>query len=200
MQDRARSSQIRRDHRSLRGRVPHWPPLSRPLPIFLLRLKIVCQIRPLACAVVVDAYLKGSFRTLDSNVGDQKRFFLCFCIIHPTLRVRSVFACELHSSVVSRGLACSTYQTFCKQSGGQVQTSAFSPSLATSMHQSGWFRDYTYSPRSPNSIVVIVTNGLGRCCRCSVVANNRPTASLVGALWNFELAHANQPARNSKMY
>ena len=45
MQDRARSSQIRRDHRSLRGRVPHWPPLSRPLPIFLLRLKIVCQIR-----------------------------------------------------------------------------------------------------------------------------------------------------------
>ena len=46
MQDRARSSQIRRDHRSLKGRVPHWPHLSCPLPIFLLRLKIVCQIRP----------------------------------------------------------------------------------------------------------------------------------------------------------
>lgn len=36
MQDRARSSQIRQDHRTLTG----WP-LSRLLPIFLLRLKIV---------------------------------------------------------------------------------------------------------------------------------------------------------------
>ena len=25
---------------------------------------------------------------------------MCFCILHPALRVRSVFACELHSSVV----------------------------------------------------------------------------------------------------